>query len=177
MGEPVKIVLQRRARPGSGQAFEAWIRAVLQSAPALEGSSVIAAEGGSHFILLRFASQAELDQWQASPEVRELLRSGDEIAREPGAPVVHSGFETWFALPGHASDGPPANWKIAIVTWIALFPQVVLLAYLIPPHVPFLLNAVLGTVIPVSALTWVVMPRLTWWLRRWLYPSLNEHKE
>jgi antibiotic biosynthesis monooxygenase (ABM) superfamily enzyme len=63
------------------------------------------------------------------------------------------------------------------VTWVALFPQVVLLAYLIPLQVPFLLSAVLSTVIPVSALTWVVMPRLTVWLRRWLYPALTEHKE
>jgi antibiotic biosynthesis monooxygenase (ABM) superfamily enzyme len=177
MGEPVKIVLQRRARPGSGKAFDAWVRALLQSAPALEGSSVIAAEGGSHFILLRFASQADLDRWQASPQVRELLRREDEFAEDPGAPVVHSGFETWFALPGRASDKPPANWKIALVTWVALFPQVVLLAYLIPPQVPFLLSAVLSTVIPVSALTWVVMPRLTVWLRRWLYPTPIEHKE
>jgi antibiotic biosynthesis monooxygenase (ABM) superfamily enzyme len=106
-----------------------------------------------------------------------LLRSGDEIARDPGAPVVHSGFETWFALPGDASDELPAKWKIALVTWVALFPQVVLLAYVIPPQIPFLLNAVISTVIPVSALTWVVMPRLTVWLRRWLYPTKIEPKE
>ena len=92
MADPVKIVLQRRPRSGKTEVFQAWARELVQSAASLavvEGSSVLAAEGGSHFILLRFANQAELGRWQSDPAARALLARGDELAEEPGSPVIH----------------------------------------------------------------------------------------
>jgi antibiotic biosynthesis monooxygenase (ABM) superfamily enzyme len=177
--QPVKIVLQRRAALGAGESFAAWVRELLQSASAyaaLEGSSVLSAEDGSHFILLRFASRGDLERWQAAPAVREILRRGAAIAREPGAPVVHTGLETWFALPGHSAQPPPA-WKMALVTWLALLPQVLLLGLVVPNDFPYPLNPMISTAIPVATLTWWVMPRLTLLLRRWLYPSFTDNKE
>ena len=172
--EPVKIVLQRRAAPGASDAFKAWVEELLRSASThavLEGSSVLVAEE-SHFILLRFANQTELERWQSAPAVHALLRRGDEIALEPGAPVVHTGLETWFALPGRApSEAPPPRWKMALVTWLALLPQVLLLGAIVPANLPYPLAAMIGTAVPVSLLTWLIMPRLTLLLRRWLYAT------
>ena len=53
---------------------------------------------------------------------------------------------------------PPANWKMAIVTWVALLPLAIALAHM-------------STAIPVALLTWLVMPALTRLLYRWLYPE------
>lgn len=172
-GEPVKVVIERRARPDETAAVEAWTRDLLLSAQrgaALEGSSVLRREGGEHLILLRFASQADLDAWQASPDVAALLRRGAEISEAASPPVVRTGLETWFTLPGNATAAtPPPRWKMALVTWSALLPQIVLLSFVVPKSLPFLVNVAISTAIPVAMLTWVVMPRLTRMLHVWLY--------
>lgn len=48
--------------------------------------------------------------------------------------------------------------------------MVIALAYLFAPlRLPFLIQAVLSTAIPVAMLTWIIMPRLTRALYHWLY--------
>src|SRR5262245_6489658 len=115
--QPVKIVLQRRAHAGSEREFEVWVRTLVEVAsrtPSLEGSSVLTTSAGEYFILLRFASQSDLEQWVASPHVLELLRKGDALAVATDEPVRRSGFETWFTLPGTAPpNAPPPRWKMA----------------------------------------------------------------
>jgi uncharacterized protein len=176
--EPVKIVLERRARPGARESFERWVEELVAMAarsPALQGSSVLTTGGGEYFVLLRFASQGDLERWQSSPEVVELLGRGDTLATAPDQPVVRTGLETWFTLPGlPAPPTAPPKWKMALVTWLALLPQVIVLGFLIPAELPLLVKVSLSTAIPVMMLTWVIMPRVTRLLYRWLYPASGQ---
>jgi len=170
--EPVKVVLERRVKPGAEQHFESWVRKLTQAANqshALEGSSVLTAGNGEYFILLRFSSAAELDAWHSSPEIVALIAEGEAYAsaREP---TVRTGLETWFTLPGiPAPATAPPKWKMALVTWLALLPQVIALSFIVPKGLPFPLGPAISTAIPVMMLTWVLMPRLTKLLYRWLY--------
>lgn len=100
-----------------------------------------------------------------------LLERGDALA-SAAQPVVRSGLETWFPAPARALAAPP-RWKIALVTWGALLPQVLVLGALVPARVPFVANVVLTTAIPVVLLTWVIMPRLNALLERWLYTDAS----
>jgi antibiotic biosynthesis monooxygenase (ABM) superfamily enzyme len=172
-GQPTKIVLERRVKPGERDSFENWVRQLLAAAsrsPALQGSSVLTAAGGEYFILLRFASPAELNRWQSSPEVVELLRKGEKLATSVDEPCVKTGLETWFTLPGlPAPKSAPPKWKMALVTWLALLPQVILLGFLVPAALPLLVKVSISTAIPVVLLTWVIMPNLTRLLYGWLY--------
>jgi uncharacterized protein len=172
---PVKIVIERRAHPGAKDAFEKWVKELIESAgrsTGLEGSSVLAAGGGDHFVLLRFASQGDLDRWQAWPEVVTLLQKADAFSTTLGQSSVQTGFETWFTLPGlPAPPGPPPKWKMALVTWSAVLPQVIALSFIVPRSLPFPLGSAVSSAILVAMLTWVVMPRLTKLLYPWLYPS------
>ena len=89
------------------------------------------ASGGSHFILLRFASSEALDAWQRSAEATALLREADAVSAAGPSSQVRSGLETWFTLPGMpAPSKPPVNWKMALTTWVALLPMVVALGYI-----------------------------------------------
>jgi antibiotic biosynthesis monooxygenase (ABM) superfamily enzyme len=175
---PVKIVLERRARPGEKESFERWVEELVALAGrsgALQGSSVLTTGGGEYFILLRFASQGDLERWQASPEVVSLLGRGDTLAIAADQPVVQTGLETWFTLPGlPVPPTPPPRWKMALMTWLALLPQVIVLSFLVPAELPFLLEVSLSTAIPVMMLTWVIMPRVTRLLYRWLYPASGQ---
>ena len=60
---------------------------------------------------------------------------------------------------------------MALVTWCALLPQVLLLGEVMPHELPKLVKSMLGTAIPVVMLTWVVMPWLTRLLQRWLFAA------
>ena len=171
--EAVKIVLERRVRAGAEERFEQWLKDLLAQAatfPGLQGSSVLSVRD-DYFVLLRFANRAELERWQRAPEVVELLAAAAPLATSPQQAQLRTGLETWFTLPGHAAPTePPPKWKMALVTWLALLPQVIALALVMPAAIPFPVNAAISTAIPVVLLTWVVMPRLSKLLYRWLYP-------
>lgn len=171
---PVKVALERRVLPGHDAAFRHWaarLTAAAATAPGHEGSSVIgASSGGTQVILLRFSSAATADRWCASPIYRALLTEGDEWSDAGDAPQVRSGLETWFTVPGAPPRPLPPRWKMALVTWLALLPQVIALSFLFEPlRLPFLVSVALSTAIPVAALTWLVMPRLTRALDGWLH--------
>lgn len=173
---PVKIVIERRPRPGAEQRFHAWTANLLAEAsraPGHEGASVFSAPGGVHVLLLRFASAAHLDAWQRSSAYGALLEAGEAVSTAASDAQVRSGLETWFTLPDRPSPGaPPPKWKMALLTWLSLLPMVIALAFILAPfELPFLLNAATSTAIPVVMLTWVVMPRLTRVLYGWLYPG------
>lgn len=173
--QPVKIVIERRARPGAEEALRTWAEQFVAEAsrsPGHEGGSVLSAPGSrSHVILLRFASAASMTAWQGSPAYEALIRAADEVSLPGEASQVRSGLETWFTLPDMpAPTKPPPKWKMALVTWVALLPMVIALAYALAPlRLPFLVQASLSTAIPVAMLTWVLMPRLTRILYGWLY--------
>ena len=171
---PVKIVIERRALAGAEAALRKWAEQFVAEAarsPEHEGGSVLSAGSRSHVILLRFASAAGLERWQASPAYEALMRDADHVSSAGDASQVRSGLETWFTLPDMpAPTKPPPKWKMAIVTWAALLPMVIALAYMFSPlRLPFLLQAALSTAIPVATLTWIIMPRATRALYTWLY--------
>lgn len=173
--DPVKIVIERRMRAGAESVFREWSQRFVEAAaraPGHEGSSVLAVPNSrSQFILLRFASAADLERWQNSGEFSTLTHEADAFAPAGEYSETKTGMETWFTLPDRpAPASAPANWKMALVTWVALLPMVIGLAYVFAPfRLPFLAEAALSTAIPVAVLTWVMMPRLTRLLYRWLY--------
>lgn len=172
---PVKLVLERRARPGQRPAFETWARRLLATATrapgALRGSSVLA-QGDDHVLLLCFSSRAALEGWQGCAEVVALLAEGETVGEGPvGAPNVQTGLETWFTVPGVPAAGPPPRWKMALVTWLALMPLVWTTGHVVPSGLPWPATLAVSTAIPVVLLTWVVMPALARLLRGWLQPA------
>lgn len=180
--QPVKIVLERRVLPGGEERFDQWVKRFMETAsrfPGLEGSSILTSgPRGEYFILLRFASLADLEHWQGSQEVNALIKEADTLSVAPDQAHVKTGFETWFTLPGiPAPPIVPPRWKMAVVTWLALLPQVIILSFLIPAGLPFLLDAAVSTAIPVAILTWVIMPRLTRLLYQWLYAPIASRSD
>ncbi|HLQ36279.1 MAG TPA: antibiotic biosynthesis monooxygenase, partial [Planctomycetota bacterium] len=123
-----------------------------------------------YFIMLRFGNQADLERWQRSPEVLDLLAAAAPLLTSGEAGHVRTGLETWFTLPGQRPPAvAPPRWKMALVTWCALSPQVIALLVVMPSWVPLPVAAVVSTAVAVALLTWVVMPRLARLLHRWLH--------
>ncbi len=82
------------------------------------------------------------------------------------------GLEAWFRDP---SGSRPPVWKMAILTWIAVWPVSMLvpavLKPMLKPDLPAALVAGLVAAGIVVLLTWVAMPLLIKLTRSWLRPS------
>jgi antibiotic biosynthesis monooxygenase (ABM) superfamily enzyme len=77
-------------------------------------------------------------------------------------------------LPGQPGVAPPPRYKMALVTWIAIFPLITAIAAITGPlikELPLALRLAITTGLTVPLMTWVVMPRVTRLLRGWLYPD------
>jgi len=101
-------------------------------------------------------------------KVRPLLVIGDDF-------FISSGLDFWFT-PGGAKARVPVRWKQYLVTWSAIYPLVL--------GVPFVVVPVLGQLgvpnnhftttlldmgIIVFLMVYVVMPRYTKLIHRWLF--------
>ncbi len=64
------------------------------------------------------------------------------------------------------------RWKIAVVTWLGIYPSLVLILTLVRPLIvsfPFLIETLVLTLVLVPLMTFVVMPLLTGWFSGWLH--------
>lgn len=167
--EPVTVVVTRRVRPGREDDFAAWFEALRAAAgriPGYLGTTVLADPAGTRHIVERFADDTSLRTWEASRERARLIEEADGFSSAERRHL--SGLETWFDIPG-----APPRWKMAVTTFAAAYPIAYLVLRVAGPHeggLPASLRALITVAVLVPALTWIVMPRLTHLLRRWLYP-------
>jgi hypothetical protein len=177
--EPVTVTVARRVAPGREREFEDWYDGIIGCAsrfPGFLGAGILrpkearGGDAGDWHVVYRFADGPSLHRWEASPERADWLRRADEFVEETGVSKV-SGLETWFAMPGRTAPAPP-KWKMFIVTLIAIVPLVLLMNIFVLPLLSgwWLIARTLvfsGTL--TGLMTWVVMPRMTWLFRRFLY--------
>jgi uncharacterized protein len=91
-----------------------------------------------------------------------------------------SGLALWFQPKSSSKQGQPPRWKVAVVTWLGIFPTVYLLFLLLGEVLApwsLLARIFLLTVLVVAIMTWGVAPQLTRLLRPWLYPSTTRQTQ
>lgn len=68
---------------------------------------------------------------------------------------------------------PPPRYKMLIVTCIAAFPTLNVVNFLLQPlkPLPLLLRTLIATVVLLTLMTYVIMPRMTKLFAGWLYPK------
>lgn len=167
------VVVRRTLRPGASEAFEKWLRGIIDAASAFEGHGGVEVirptpgQGQDWVIIFRFSTAQQLAAWEASEERRRWLEEVEPLTLSSSVEKL-SGLEFWFTLP--RAPAPP-RWKMAVVTLLGLFPLVLwvspaLLELLAPlPH-PLAVLIVVGVL--VVLMTWGVMPALVRLLRSWL---------
>ena len=177
---PIHIVITRRVRPGREAEFQAALREFFQESfghYGVLGASMLVPVPGSdstEFGILRtFASARERDAFYASPLFAAWEERIAPLTEDAWTYRPLTGMEAWFRAP----QRPPARWKMALLTWIAVWPgSVSVRAALFP---------VLGSALPgvifagavaagiVAVLTWVAMPLLVKAARAWLQPPVH----
>ncbi len=177
---PVTAVASRRVKRGREREFEEWVSGIMAAAngfPGYLGSEVLRpgdAPGDDEYrIVFRFDRESNLRAWEESEERQRWLREAEPLIHEERVHVL-TGLETWFTLPWKAGEPSPPRYKMAIVTWLAVFPLITVILTLFGPLLgllPMLLRTLVLTAVMVSLMTYVIMPRLTRLFSFWLYPD------
>ena len=178
---PVTAVASRRVKPGRAREFEEWVSGILAAAnefPGYLGSEVLRPsdneDDDEYRIVFRFDHASNLHAWENSKERQHWLRESRPLLHEEERVHVLTGLETWFTLPTKPGEPAPPRYKMAIVTWLAIFPIVTLIFSLFGQWLallPTLLRTLVFTAVMVTLMTYVVMPRMTRLFSFWLYPD------
>ncbi len=170
----IHVAITRKVKPGCERAFEESLREFFRDSldhRGVLGVHLISPPHGStnreYGILRTFADEHERDEFYHSDlfgrwqkRVAELTE-GERTYRE-----LH-GLEAWFR-----AAGAPARWKMALVTWLGVWPTSLLVGTLIGSRLagfPTALSSAIVAAVIVVCLTWVVMPALVRIFHSWLH--------
>jgi antibiotic biosynthesis monooxygenase (ABM) superfamily enzyme len=169
----VHIAITRRARPGQEAAFEAALREFARESLGYPGATGVHLVGpvpggsGEYGILRSFESAEACEAFYDSEMFAEWQRRVSPLAEEGWAQRELTGLEAFFR-----HGGAPPRWKMALVTWLGVFPTVLVWSTLLASPLSSVHRVVaMGLTIglTVVTLTWGVMPILTKLLSRWLH--------
>jgi antibiotic biosynthesis monooxygenase (ABM) superfamily enzyme len=177
---PVTTTVTRRVKPGHEPFYEEFVKGVVAAAsgfPGHLGAEVFRPQNtatGDYRIVYRFDTREHLRAWLDSDERAAWLERAEPHAIGPMRTQFVTGLETWFTLPGRPDTPPPPPYKMALLTWITIFPLITLVVVVLDPvleELALVPRLALTTAVTVPIMTWVVMPRVTRLLRGWLYPG------
>ncbi|QWV95354.1 antibiotic biosynthesis monooxygenase [Geomonas oryzisoli] len=129
----------------------------------------------TYTIIVRFDTAEHLQEWMNSEVRRRLIEKVRPLLAGDDDFLVRSGLDFWFT-PSGAKAKVPVRWKQFLVTWSAIFP----LASCVPlavmpllrrigvPPLPYLDTLFISGII-VFLMVYVVMPRYTRLVQRWLF--------
>lgn len=177
------VVITQRVRAGQQVAYEAWLSEVSPIAKSYVGFMdwqlirPVTGVTATYTIILRFDTRDHLQNWMYSNErkrfidkVRPLLAADDDF-------FIRSGLDFWFTPEG-AQAKVPVRWKQFVVTWSAIYPLSLLTSLLIVPALrqsgapqDRYFEALYVTGIIVFFMVYLVMPRYTKLVQRWLFKS------
>jgi antibiotic biosynthesis monooxygenase (ABM) superfamily enzyme len=176
--EPVTAVFSWRVAHGNEKIFEHMmhdIHKVARTFPGHMGVTTIKSPSDkeSYQTVLRFDTTMHLTEWLSSDIRQKMMKPLEKYANLDTA-GKSTGLETWFVVPGLRSTAPP-RWKMALTTFIAIYPISLLYTLYLTPHIVDWPAAVRALVLPIIApiiLTYLFMPFLTQLvLKRWLYKN------
>jgi antibiotic biosynthesis monooxygenase (ABM) superfamily enzyme len=176
---PVTTSVTRRVKPGHEEAYEAFLEGIIAAAsrwPGYLGVEVFRPEGpqDEYRTVYRFDGAGHLRDWLDSAEHQAWLERAEPHVIGPIRTQFLTGLESWFTLPGQPGAPPPPPYKMALLTWITIFPLITGVVIVLGPLIaglPLVPRLGLTTAVTVPLMTWIVMPRITRVLRGWLYPK------
>jgi uncharacterized protein len=178
---PVTTVIARRPRAGKETAYEKWLEGIIAAAAEFDGHQGITVlrppPGGREYVLVvRWRDFESSRRWVDSSERARWLALLEPLTEPDTRVEQRCGLETWFTLaPGDAGGPPPPpRYKMAVVSFLAVYPLILFLSYFVVPKLtllPWAFRPLVMCVILIPLMTWLVMPRMTIVFWRWLFPG------
>jgi antibiotic biosynthesis monooxygenase (ABM) superfamily enzyme len=177
---PVTTTVTRRVKPGHEDVYVRVLEEILAAASTFPGHLGVEVfrpqrgTAGEYRTVFRFDSAEHLRAWLDSEERAAWLERAEPHVIGPVRTSFVTGLESWFTLPSHPGRPPPPPYKMALLTWITIFPLITIIVAITGPwfkDLPLAVRLGITTAIAVPLMTWVLMPRVTRLLRGWLYPD------
>jgi uncharacterized protein len=177
-GGPVTTAVTRRVKPGHEAQYEEFLEGVIAAAsrfPGYLGTEILRPDGpGDEYrIVYRFDDARHLRGWLDSDEHAAWLARAEPHAAGATQTQFLTGLESWFTLSADPTAPSPPPYKMALLTWITIFPLITGIVAVLGPtlaSIPLLPRTAITTAVAVPVMTWILMPRVTRLLRRWLFP-------
>ncbi len=179
----VTVVISRRVKPGCEADFETFLTGVTGDCaqfPGYLGSSILrpaSVDDPEYRVIFKFDQLHNLRCWERSEERQRWFAQAEALTVCPPTIQTLTGLETWFTLPGKAAIVPLPRYKMALVTWLAVFPLITFISTVLQHPLgawPIVLRVLVITAIAVPTMTYLVMPQMTQLFAGWLYPSPSE---
>jgi antibiotic biosynthesis monooxygenase (ABM) superfamily enzyme len=174
----VHVAIIRQVKPGMERPFEDALREFAREslrAPGVTGVHMIGPVPGSvsgeYGILRSFESEAACEAFYDSVMFRRWEEDTTEFVIGGWTRRRLHGLEAFFL---GVRGGPPPKWKMAVVTWLGVFPAVLLWSWVLGRSLsglPSPLTTAIVSAVVVATLAWIAMPLLTRVFSSWLSPS------
>lgn len=179
--EGATAVITHHVRGDRHAEYEAWVEEIAPQCKASPGHldwhmvRPIPGITETYTVIIRFDTEKSLRRWMESEtrarlidKVSPLLVKGDDFR-------ISSGLDFLFS-PADSPARVPIRWKQFLVTWSAIFPLVLGLPILVMPllrslGIPanYYADTLVITGIIVALMVYVIMPRYTRLIQRWLF--------
>jgi len=179
---PFTTTVTRRVKPGHEPFYEQFLEGIIAAASRFPGHLGVevfrpeSASAGEYRVVYRFDTAEHLRAWLDSDERAAWVERAEPHVIGPMRTRVVTGLETWFTLAGRPAAPPPTPYKMALLTWITIFPLITLVVVALEPllaELALVPRLAITTAVTVPIMTWLVMPRVTRLLRGWLYPTVS----
>lgn len=174
------IVISARVKKGHEKAFEELSTEMTTAATKFEGhlGAFLFRPGSQndpeYRVVFKFDTQEHLNAWLTSSERLRRLPEIEKVLEVPSQFNSISSLITWFTLPEGGAVAAPPRYKMACVSWLAIFPLITLIFYVfddILKRAPLIPRVFSVSVVVILLMTYVIMPQYTKFFRFWLYPD------
>ncbi len=179
--EAVTTIVRRVVKPGREADYEQWVKDTtedLKKSPGYIDITMIKPNTGAnkskeYVLIIKFDSFKHVEDWENSEKRNYWMNQASDFTEQLSNQKV-TGLEYWFPLPEIPKGAVPKRWKMAVVTFLAIFPLSVivnLVFNILPWKFSFLMRGALVSVALVVLMTYLVMPFMTSIFRPWLFPK------
>ncbi|MBT3322280.1 MAG: antibiotic biosynthesis monooxygenase [Anaerolineae bacterium] len=182
--ESVTVVVSRRVKLGREQEFERWASGISQEAHKFNGhlgTKIIRPPNhniSDYVVIIRFDHYKNLKKWEDSLIRAKWIEKAIDFTEGEVQIQKLTGLEYWFTLPKAPLETPPPRYKMAIVTFLALFPTINLVNFILNPLLEVLnlqgiFQMAITVMVTVTLMTYLIMPMMTRLFASWLYKIRN----
>lgn len=175
------VVITHRIRTDKHEAYERWLEEIAPLCKASPGHldwhivRPVPDVTDTYTVIIRFDTAGHLKNWMQSADRKRLINQVQSLFVGADDFFISSGLDFWFT-PSGARAKLPVRWKQYLLTWSAIYPLALavplavvpaLRSVGVPASLPITTLAV--TAVVVFLMVYVVMPRYTRLVQRWLF--------
>ena len=177
--ESVTVVVTRKVKRGRESEYEDWLRRLLEESKSMKGylGATIQkpAPGSTEYTsVFRFDTVDNLRKFEESQLRSRYLREVVDYVEADAIWKKFTGLEFWFSPPKGTVIPQPSRFRMSLVMITVVFGLVLSIGQLVgmvAVEVPSYIRLFVTISIEIFLMTYVLMPRITRLLAKWIYPS------